>query len=752
MRIPLREARAPLAEAAMGSHERTRELLHRALGMGRYPVAVGDDWVVSMDVEDDTLTRHAYSLSGDTVTLGEGERVHETFAPLAEARLDAECRDLLVESDAAEAGSRWLIRVIRAGVSENHRLYPPAVLREATVRFEGARVFAVSDREHLAGSGKDVRNLIGGLRKAAFVESAGGGEIRAELELLEPDGSIGTKLREAWRREMTGLFGFSIQARGRARRGRVEGQTVHIVEAITEVDSVDLIVGAAAGGELIGLIEARGDEDMKLRERMVELIEARLGKARLKTIDTNDDDAVEALYREAIAAPDPGDAGAQGAAPSPDDIDSRIDARVALAEARATARVAIAESGLPEAARKRLVERFAEATAIGATDVADAIGAERAYLAEIAPGGQVRLPDIAITEGREDKVAKMVDALFDPEDATVTSLKECYIDLTGDRRVTGERDRCDAARLRESIQTGTGTNAGVLAQVFGDSIARRAQRLYRNQGVYGWWMDVVDVVPVNDFRTQRRIIWGGYGDLPTVSQGDPYSALASPKDIEETYSVTKRGGTEAITIEAIKNDDMAQIQRIPTKLARAAQRTVSKFVSDFFTANAGAGVALEDATNLFDSSRNNSGTAALSATSVAAGRLAMVKQEEMDSGEQLGIQPKCLLVPWELQETAFNLFTIGARNDPNFVQQFMYKIVPVPHWTDANDWVLVADPMDIQTIEVGFLDGVREPEIFLQSMETVGSLFDKDEWTYKIRHIYGGSVMDYRGFYKGIAA
>ena len=42
-----------------------------------------------------------------------------------------------------------------------------------------------------------------------------------------------------------------------------------------------------------------------------------------------------------------------------------------------------------------------------------------------------------------------------------------------------------------------------------------------------------------------------------------------------------------------------------------------------------------------------------------------------------------------------------------------------------------------------------EPEIFVQSMETVGSMFDSDQWTYKVRHIYGATVMDFRGFYKG---
>ena len=107
-------------------------------------------------------------------------------------------------------------------------------------------------------------------------------------------------------------------------------------------------------------------------------------------------------------------------------------------------------------------------------------------------------------------------------------------------------------------------------------------------------------------------------------------------------------------------------------------------------------------------------------------------------------------MPWDLQETAHNLFRMGVNNDRDFVQGFMYDVTPVPGWTDANDWVLVADPMEIETIEVGFLDGMMEPEILVQSSELYGSMFDSDQWTFKIRHIYGATTMDYRGFYKGL--
>ncbi len=346
----------------------------------------------------------------------------------------------------------------------------------------------------------------------------------------------------------------------------------------------------------------------------------------------------------------------------------------------------------------------------------------------------------------------MVDALFDPDDPTVSSIKEVYQDLTGDRRVTGRLAECDQARLREAIQIGTGTGAGVLAEIFGDSISRRMIAMYRNSTIYMWWQRVVDVTSVPDFRTQHRMRLGGYMDLPSVAQGADYTALTSPTDEEETFSATKRGGLESITLEAIKNDDMGVIGRIPVKLARAAARTVSQHVSDVFTANSGGGATMGDGQTIFYSGHHNRGTAALSRAAVAAGRLAILQQTEVDGHEQVGVEPRLLLVPWELQETAWDLFRRGAENDAHFVAHLGYNVIPVPHWTDATDWVLATDPVDVPVIELGFLDGRREPELFLQNMETVGSLFDSDQWKYKIRHIYGSTPLDYRGLYKGVVA
>ena len=198
----------------------------------------------------------------------------------------------------------------------------------------------------------------------------------------------------------------------------------------------------------------------------------------------------------------------------------------------------------------------------------------------------------------------------------------------------------------------------------------------------------------------------------------------------------------------ITNDDVGAVQRIPKSLVRAAKRTLSKFALDFLKDNP----EIYDENTLFHASHGNLGATALGAASVAAGRLAMKSQTEKNSNEKLGITPRFLWVPDELEETAVDLFRRNTEQDRNFVQSLSLDNVPVWYWTDVNDWCLTADPMDLATVEIGFLGGKEEPDLFIQDSPTAGSMFTNDKVTYKIRHIYGGTVTDYRGAYKSVVA
>jgi hypothetical protein len=91
---------------------------------------------------------------------------------------------------------------------------------------------------------------------------------------------------------------------------------------------------------------------------------------------------------------------------------------------------------------------------------------------------------------------------------------------------------------------------------------------------------------------------------------------------------------------------------------------------------------------------------------------------------------------------------VGAASDvPNIHQGLSLQVMD--YWSSATAWAVVADPNQTPTLEVGFYQGRETPELFTQSDPTVGSMFDADKLTYKIRHIYSGAVLDYRSFYRG---
>lgn len=698
---------------------------------------------------------YPYTLGADNqVSFGAREEVIETYAPVGSAMREARNtpEGHFLEARGDGTGLVWDAVLVKSGESANGRYYPDTVLREAAPLFDGRPVFAKGDQEHLKGEGKDVRNIIGYVTNTRFVEGASPdtGYLAGTVTLLAAASTLPETIREAWSRGKHDLVGLSIDATGVARTQVKDGKKLKVAQSIRRVDSVDLIVDPGAGGGLVRMLEAadpnyqQEDHDMGLKERMLEAIRAK-NPAKAAAIDlaTITDDALETAYREAVAP-----------AQSQQEVGVTLE-DLRMVEARANARVTITASTLPQPAKDKLLADFAARERFIEADVTGAITAERTYLARFAESGQVRMPhiDVSITEPRHVKVAQMLDAFFDPnhrDHRYVTSFRECYGEITGDRRVTGRLDDCDLTRMREALGDETNfresLNSGSFGNVLGNSITRRLVADYRDIGQYDVWRQVASVVPVNDFRSNERTRYGGYGDLPGVAEGGPYAALTSPGDEKASYAITKRGGVEDITIEMIRNDDVGAIRRIPIKISRAAKRTLAKFVLDFLRSNP----AIYDGLALFHATHGNLGATALDATQLAAARLAMLKQTEMGTSDRLGIGPRNLVVPLDLAEAATNLFNRNTNLDKNYVQSMALNVIPVWYWADTNDWCLTADPNDIPTIEIGFLDGAEEPELFVQDLPNAGSIFTNDKLTYKVRHIYGGNVLDYRGLWKAV--
>lgn len=212
----------------------------------------------------------------------------------------------------------------------------------------------------------------------------------------------------------------------------------------------------------------------------------------------------------------------------------------------------------------------------------------------------------------------------------------------------------------------------------------------------------------------------------------------------ETY-----GRMFAITRQDIINDDLGALTDVPRKLGRgAALKLNDVFWAEF----------LADLVTFFSTGHGNQitgGTSALSATGLANALKTFRKQTDAD-GHPLGILPRILLVPPELEITADELMTSTQYNTggaaasekvPNRnVWAGKYRVVSSSYLSNtsyagasASAWFLLADPSDLPIIEVAFLNGRETPVV-----ESADADFNTLGIQMRGYHDFGAAKQEYR--------
>ena len=762
------------------SFDDIRELVRPAIRarLASMPGADAYCWAFIVDIsttdvvyQDDggRLWQCSYAIDGDAVTLGEPAEVARTYAPLGsgddtsamEAPRLAEMVDGRVleakGTDQATGGRVFRVQLIAYGDSKNGRRYSESVLSAAVGLYEGAKAFNRHRSVEEMASGT-IEGLVGYYRDAV----AGERGLEADLHLL-PSATHATEALDAALALPSGepLVGLSHDVYARFQSVTEGGRQIQDATEITAVNSVDIVSRPAAGGAVTRAV-AGGDvqDNPKESEMTAPVLTAEGVLAALKGA------SAEQLAAVGLARASETEQGKTGETQpvtetKPERAGETDTHPKASVLGRMLIRSKIEEAGLPvstiESVSAALPDRITEA------DVDAQIASVKAIIGNLERAGLTPTATATVTKEAVDKKIAALDAFFAAEYSTgYRSFREAFIDITGTQPRSFDED-FNRTILRETFGGGYSTGQRSTESlttaswdvILGDSVTRRMVAEYARPSLQTWRQVVSSIVPVNDFRTQRLDRLGGYGTLPAVGQGAPYQPLTSPGDEEATYAITKRGGTEDLTLEMIANDDIRSIQKIPTKLGLAAAQTLYRFVWDILPTNA---ATTYDATALFHANHaNTDNPAVLGQSTLSTGRRKMRQQSAYgDSVDVLSIIPMFLVVPSALEEIAFQLCTsavaipatpAGPTDTPNIHQGL--KPLVIDYYSDANDWYLVCDPGLCPTIEIGFYQGRQDPELFTQADNTVGSMFDADKLTYKIRHIYSGTVIDHRGFYRG---
>jgi hypothetical protein len=257
-----------------------------------------------------------------------------------------------------------------------------------------------------------------------------------------------------------------------------------------------------------------------------------------------------------------------------------------------------------------------------------------------------------------------------------------------------------------------------------------------------------------DLRDQRSVGIDSPGDIPVLDvESVNYSELPRLAERSLSFAMGQRGVIASISRKIIINNDVALVQRLTDELARAARRTLARFVWTFWTDNA---VYAPDSTAWFHSNHANLQTVAISETELISAIKKILSQTLPGTSEKWGarVRPGSLWLvgPVELFDTMFKLNQTQASSIFHLFGAQNENIVANPLFSDVTDWGVIRDASEAASIDVRFLNGREEPEFFVADQPLADQLFVGDRIQLKLRHEYGGAVVEYRAACKATVA
>lgn len=259
------------------------------------------------------------------------------------------------------------------------------------------------------------------------------------------------------------------------------------------------------------------------------------------------------------------------------------------------------------------------------------------------------------------------------------------------------------------------------------------------------------VVSAADFKERRVLRFGEGTGLQFKPEGASYTYGAIAEQVS-SYQVKSYGRVFAVSREMIINDDLGAMDQFFRSAGRLATEFEARLLADLLTANNGTGPILADGLPLFHSTRGNlaSSGGAISVATLGAARAALRRMKGLDGGIIIDADPRFLIVPVAQQTLGEQVTTEITPAQPSQVNPFAGRLTVLadPHLDDASTtaWYLAADPANIPTFELAYLEGTNGPQT-----ETEND-FDHDVLKFKVRLDVGAGVVDWRGIYRNPGA
>jgi hypothetical protein len=782
-----------------------------------YPREVFDDSIIVYNDDEGKLYKIPYSLDGENVTFGEPVEVTESYVEVGDPAQQGsetpvrQSYQLTIRQSLDKEGWAWRFQVVGWGLSSTRHVWRREVFEQSLTDYEWENLGAFADHptetEMRELPERSIQSKVGWW--TGFLTTDQG--MDATLHIKPSADWLRRDLNAAYQAGNLDFYGASILVGIQAKQVTwTDQKTATDVERVKPI-SIDIVTTAAAKGRmkyalastreqqqgehgmnkkaLLSLLSflnkeqfesvrqslvtggAQGVTGQSTAEQIVEAIHAdeALVEQALGLVDEASRETTAALARQA-----------GGAQPGLEEQEIPFE-RMPLSFRRLAISQTITDSGLPEAVQQSIRKKVTDKTTpeqIGAM-----LEATRDSLAIVTQAGVFNNPSAQVVADSADKIsiglAKSFGLSRDEYNQIessyqrycrqsggglgevsqgdwnsvdrLLSIRNLYIDLTGDRDLSG-RGR-QVQRITRQATWITSDFTELLSNVMHKRLLRDFRSLSPT------WRRIATVKDVMDFKTQYAILVGEFGDLPTVAEQGDYLEPSALTDTQETYAMSKRGRVVSLSWETVVNDDLGGFLRTYGKLGRAAARTLLKFVwNTLFMSNP---TLAADSKALFHVDHLNLITTALGVPGLKEALTALLNQTEPGSNEKMDVDTMNLtlaVAPGEyLNAQTLTDFNNAGGGEQDALAQLVRRMgitpVAVPFFTDANDWALVASPLDREIVEVGFYQGNEEPEFFTQNDPTQGDYFGKDTVAkYKIRHVYGGAPVDFRGAVKSVVA
>ena len=660
-----------------------------------------------------------------------------------------ECTLLEFESIVSEENVVRGVTVIKAGKSLNRRNYSETVLARDYSVFENC----LSYFGHLDPLEQSDPTKVCGTIKSVRYDQASK-SVKGDLHYDEASKPMIEKAER-----LKDRVGLSISTALDGKYIYGDDPYFEVTQLIkTKFTSVDVVVNPAAGGKVfesaIDMEEIMDPNEIVKGMTIEQLLEAR-------------PDMKEHFATESEAAKKAAEAEASKKEPLKVINEAELRESVVKDLTEKFAREAAVNAVIDGANLPKDVVEHLKSKCVGPEFTVDVVQKEVDIFKSLAAKASESIQVGRITIGLEpqDKRQIAMDCLFGvpPKDKQgikpFRGIREAYISFTGDVDVTGEL-------ARESLYSTDLVNA------LGVSMNKKLIEDYKAQD-YGWRL-FCTTGSAPDFKTQNRIRIGYLGDISQIAgpggvDVPTYDELANYTDEQATFAIRQFGNKFTLSRKLIINDDMDTIIKVTGRLGRAANRTLAKLVFGMLETGNGASIYTVDGlaffaltatrAGVFSDATGNLGAAALAAEAIQARMLIMEQAMEPNSGENIGLQVRpdnTVLITHSSQRWVADGINHAAQATgvaayaalDGYWGQNNERIVASPLLTTAADWYLAFTKEEIEWMQVNFLQGREEPELFLADNPVVGATFDFDQWTYKLRHEYEALFLDPRGCHK----